>query len=370
MKHKATTLITLGLVASLSGLGLSACGTSAENTQNATDGATNAVEQLPARGDAPDPHTLQGPSSAQPVGDIEPVTEAAQPQLPVSFSDATGTPVEVTDVSRILALDMYGTLSRTVSGLGLGENIVGRTVSSEEPALADLPVVTESGHSLNAEAILQLRPSVVLVDESVGPPEVIQQIRDAGVPVAVLDPRRNRDSLEDDITLVAGALGVREEGKALAERTRAQMEQASTEVSDLAPYGDDRLRMAYLYMRGNGGVFFILGQGSGADGMIEALGGRDVASEAGIVDVKPANAESLAELNPEVIVVMEKGLESVGGVEGLLARPGVAQTEAGKNRRIVSLPDSEAISMGPQAGLSLVRAAQAVYLGEDAGANQ
>ncbi|KQB84018.1 heme/hemin ABC transporter substrate-binding protein [Corynebacterium lowii] len=353
--------ILIALVTALT-LTLGACSTATNNGQEVN--ATNQVEQLPPRSEALNPHELTGPSSAQPVGDIEPVTDSPSPQLPVSFSDATGTTVEVTDVSRILALDLYGTLSRTVSGLGLGDNLVGRTVSSEEPALADLPVVTESGHSLNAEAILQLRPTVVLVDDSVGPPEVIQQLRDAGVPVAVLDPRRTQDSLEDDVTLVAGALGVREEGKTLGERSRSQMEQASTEVNDLAPYGEERLRMAYLYMRGDGGVFFILGEGSGADNMIKALGGRDVASEAGIVDVKPANAESLAELNPEVIVVMEKGLESAGGIEGLLARPGVSQTEAGKNRRIVSLPDSEAISMGPQAGLSLVRAAKAVYLGD------
>ena len=70
---------------------------------------------------------------------IEPVAESPEPQLPVSFSDATGTDVEVTDISRILALDLYGTLSRTVEGLGLTENIIGRTVSSNEPAIADRP---------------------------------------------------------------------------------------------------------------------------------------------------------------------------------------------------------------------------------------
>ncbi|MBC3185659.1 ABC transporter substrate-binding protein [Corynebacterium sp. zg-331] len=362
MRNRGTTLAALGLVLCLAGPGLAAC--QAPDRGGQEEAATNAVESLPDRAQAPDPRALTGPSSAQPVGDIEPIAPQARPQLPVSFTDATGAAVEVTDVSRILALDLYGTLSRTVSGLGLGENIVGRTVSSEEPALADLPVVTEGGHSLNAEAILGLRPSVVLVDESVGPPEVIQQLRDAGVPVAVLDPRRVPDSLGDDIALVAGALGVREEGAALAERTRAQMEQATAEVRDLAPSGEDRLRLAYLYMRGSNGPFFLLGKGSGADAMIAALGGRDVASEAGIADVKPATAESLAKLDPEVLVVMDKGLESVGGVDGLLARPGVAQTAAGKNRRVVSLPDSEAISMGPQAGLSLVRAAKAVYLGE------
>ena len=360
LTRSATATLALSAAAILA---LTGCGVGAQS--GGANGNTVAVEELPSREDVGNPKELSGQSSVAPIGDIDPVAENPEPQLPVSFSDATGTDVEVTDISRILALDLYGTLSRTVEGLGLTKNIIGRTVSSNEPAIADRPVVTEGGHNLNVEAILELRPSVILVDDTVGPPEAIEQLRDAGVTVAVLDPRRTVDSLEDDITLVAGALGVREQGTELGERSREQMEQAQAEVADLAPEGDDRLRMAFLYIRGNGGVFFILGEGSGADNTISELGGIDVATENGIVDTVPANAESLAELNPEVLLVMNDGLESTGGLEGLLARPGVAQTDAGKNQRIVALPDSEAASMGPQAGLSLVRFAKAVYTGED-----
>ncbi|ANI91236.1 heme/hemin ABC transporter substrate-binding protein [Dietzia timorensis] len=360
LARSATATLALSTAAMLA---LTGCGVGAQS--GGANGDTVAVEELPSRDDVDNPKQLSGLSTVAPLGDIEPVAESPEPQLPVSFSDATGTDVEVTDISRILALDLYGTLSRTVEGLGLTENIIGRTVSSNEPAIADRPVVTEGGHNLNVEAILELRPSVILVDDTVGPPEAIEQLRDAGITVAVLDPRRTADSLEDDITLVARALGVREQGTELGKRSREQMEQAQAEVADLAPQGDDRLRMAFLYIRGNGGVFFILGEGSGADNTISELGGIDVATENGIVDTVPANAESLAELNPEVILVMNDGLESTGGLEGLLARPGVAQTDAGKNQRIVALPDSEAASMGPQAGLSLVRFAKAVYTGED-----
>jgi iron complex transport system substrate-binding protein len=59
-------------------------------------------------------------------------------------------------------------------------------------------------------------------------------------------------------------------------------------------------------------------------------------------------AESLATLNPDVIVVMSKGLESVGGVDGLLKLPGVAQTKAGKNSAIIDVDDSLLLSFGPR----------------------
>jgi iron complex transport system substrate-binding protein len=56
----------------------------------------------------------------------------------------------------------------------------------------------------------------------------------------------------------------------------------------------------------------------------------------------------MATLNPDLILVMSKGLESVGGVKGLVALPGVAQTSAGKKGRIVAVDDSLLLSFGPR----------------------
>ncbi|GAB4003738.1 hypothetical protein GCM10029992_46730 [Glycomyces albus] len=51
-----------------------------------------------------------------------------------------------------------------------------------------------------------------------------------------------------------------------------------------------------------------------------------------------------------MILVMDKGLESVGGLEGLLELPGVAQTPAGQDERIAHLPDGIMLNYGPRTG--------------------
>jgi iron complex transport system substrate-binding protein len=56
----------------------------------------------------------------------------------------------------------------------------------------------------------------------------------------------------------------------------------------------------------------------------------------------------LAQLNPDVLLVMTKGLESVGGIEGLVKLPGVAQSVAGKRKAIISVDDSLLLSFGPR----------------------
>lgn len=49
---------------------------------------------------------------------------------------------------------------------------------------------------------------------------------------------------------------------------------------------------------------------------------------------------------PDVLLVLTAGLRSVGGVTGLLKLPGVAQTPAGRNRRIVRVDDGALLSFG------------------------
>jgi iron complex transport system substrate-binding protein len=45
---------------------------------------------------------------------------------------------------------------------------------------------------------------------------------------------------------------------------------------------------------------------------------------------------------------MTKGLESVGGIDGLVKLPGVAQSVAGKSKAIVIVDDSLLLSFGPR----------------------
>ena len=107
-------------------------------------------------------------------------------------------------------------------------------------------------------------------------------------------------------------------------------------------------RVAFLYLRGTSSVYLIGGSGSGADSLLQAIGAVDVGAQSLDRPFNTLTAESLASLNPDVILVMSKGLESVGGVQGLLKLPGVAQTKAGKNAAVIDVDDSLLLSFGPR----------------------
>lgn len=348
--------------------GLSACGVGAGNSGGVGDARETsfdtALDALPKADAVPPAADARDVSFAGYVGDVTPVTTDAAPALPVNLTDADGEDVTVTDVSRIVPLDISGTISRTLAGLGLRDNIVGRSVSSMEPSLADLPVVTHGGHSISAEAVLNLDPTLIILNDSIGPEDAVQQIRDAGVPVVKLeDPEYTEESVRESITTVADVVGLSGEGRTLADRAADEADRARSAIGDLASgaTGGTPLRAAFLYARGDGGVFYILGPDSGTSELIEGLGAVDVAKENGITDMAPANAEALAKLDPDIFVMMSAGLESTGNIDGLLARPGIAQTKAGQHRRILAIPDSQALSFGPQTGEMLLSAASALY---------
>ncbi|MFE5408056.1 hemin ABC transporter substrate-binding protein [Microbacterium sp. NPDC056569] len=313
---------------------------------------------------AENPRTATGPSTACLASHaIEPIAADDAPDLPVTVTDAEGRAVEITDVSRILPVDISGTIAATVFGLGLGDAVVGRDSSTSFDGTDDLPVVTKSGHTLNAEAILELAPTVMLTDTSIGPKEVRQQLRDAGIAVVVVSSERRADTVADLVSEIAGALGVPGRGDALAERLDADVVAASAEVSEIAPAAaSDRPRMLFLYVRGSANVYYIFGRDSGADSLIEAVGGVDVASEIGWEGMKPLTAEALVAAQPDVVVMMTDGLASVGGVGGLLERiPALQQTPAGAHRRVVDMADAEILSFGPRTAEVIRALARAVY---------
>lgn len=189
----------------------------------------------------------------------------------------------------------------------------------------------------------------------------MDQLRAAGVTVVVFDHERRMDKIIPQLKAVAQALGVPEAGEQVAARVQKDLDYALQVLKDVAPKGAQQVSFAFLYVRGTAGVFFVLGKGSGADDLIQAIGGKDVASEQNATNIIPATSEALVKLNPDVILTMSGGIKSTGGLDGFLARPGVGETTAGKNKRIIDMGDGQILSYGPNTPAVLLSLAKAAY---------
>ncbi|MFD3951959.1 hemin ABC transporter substrate-binding protein [Streptomyces albidoflavus] len=302
------------------------------------------------------------PAAEERTDRIEPLAgPAPEPKLPAKVASADGHTVTVEDTSRVVPL--AGSLNEIVFTLGLGEQVVARDITATFEQAADLPVVTRA-HDVSAESVLSLKPTVVLADTTTGPAEAISQIRDAGIPLVVLDPPKELDDIGPRIEAVAGALGVAEAGKALVERTEQRIGKVRADVPDLPAV--DRPRVAFLYLRGSASVYLLGGRESGAGSLLEAAGALDAGKESGLrKDFTAITSEALAKAAPDAILVMAKGLKSVDGVDGLVKIPGVAETPAGMDRRVVSIDDGVLLNYGPRTDQVLADLVDQLYAGQD-----
>ena len=216
--------------------------------------------------------------------------------------------------------------------------IVGRDISSTEDSLSEIPIVT-SGHQVLPEKVMSLKPDLVIIDASTGPKAAIDSIKAAGITVIETPESWSLKDLPAKVRAVGRAVGAVDQAELLVDQLNQSLK---TSAINNAP------RVAFLYLRGTSSIYLIGGPGSGADSLLEAIGAVDVGAQNLDRPFNTLTAESLAALNPDVIVVMSKGLESVGGIDGLLKLPGVAQTKAGKNSAVIDVDDSLLLSFGPR----------------------
>lgn len=347
--RRTTRRIAAAIGTAFLALALAACDTGA--TQLAAPASSRpALPALASLTPVENPRAVEGPSTVVIGGPTMPPITAPAPRLPatVQSADGGGREVTVRDTSRIVALSLSGTVAELVHALGLGDHLVGRDVSTDLPETAALPVVTKKGHTIDAEAVLALKPTLILTDGSIGPTDVVLQLGDAGIPVVTIDRATDAESTYRAIDQVAAALGIAPAAETVNGALRAAIGSKTAEIARLLP--DDpsrRPRVVFLYVRGTAGVYYLFGKGSGADSLISSVGAVDAASDAGWVGERPLTPEALVKIDPDVILVMTKGLESAGGIDGLLAaQPSIALTTAGEHRRIIDAEDTRIFAAG------------------------
>ena len=226
-----------------------------------------------------------------------------------------------------------------ISAMGFKSILIGRDIASTDVDLKSVPIVT-SGHQVVAEKIIALTPDLVIVDKSTGPQSALDALAVAGIRVVTTPEAWTLGDMPAKVRAIADAIGVPASGAALNTALNSSLNKLQE--------SPEKSRVVFLYLRGGSSIYLIGGEGSGADSLISAVGALDVGAATLTNPFSAMTSELLASLNPDVILVMSKGLQSVGGVSGLVQLPGIAQTAAAKNKRVIAVDDSLLLSFGPR----------------------
>lgn len=267
-------------------------------------------------------------------------------QRGIEIKDASGASVLVSDSSRIVSIGTATT--ETIYALDAGNKLVGIDNSSAEylPQSANLPKVG-ARTALNAEGIISLKPSLVILNADSGPPPIFDQLRGAGISVLTLTPNYTTETVKQKINTIAQALGVGEKGKILGDKIDSEM----SGIANLLEKKTSTPKVLFVGRGPNMPNATMSGTGTTIDEMIKMAGGENPMKD--FSGFREMTDEAVVNAQPDIILMTEKSFERSGGVEGVLKFPGVALTPAGKNRRIVAVSDMYFQGFGPGVGTAV-----------------
>ncbi len=233
-------------------------------------------------------------------------------------------------------------LTETVCALGDCDKIIASDRTSLYPAhIQQLPSIGYRG-GINAEGILSLKPTLVIAEKDYVEDAVLQQLTASGVKLLIIDRKYTFNDTKKFIAQIATALNRDAEGKKLIAKIEGELAEANTMLKKTTSVP----KVLSVYNRGTSTISVA---GKNTFGEILSYAGA-TSAVSNVEGYKPLNTEALIAANPDYLLMVSMGLESLGGIDGALKIPGVAQTTAGKKKQIVSIESLKLTNFGPRFG--------------------
>jgi iron complex transport system substrate-binding protein len=251
-----------------------------------------------------------------------------------------------------------GALTETLYALSAQGDLVGADTTSLFPEAAQRLPSVGYARALSAEGVLSLRPTLVVASQEAGPPAVLRQIEAARVPLALLDADHRFEGVVARTQRLAELCGRAEAGRALVADLQQRWAQTQDQLAKRAATGKPAPRALFVLSHSMAQVR-VSGSGTAADAMLRYAGAVNVLG--GVEGYKPLTPEAAIAAAPDVILVTEQGLQAAGGIDGLLRAPGLAQTPAGRARRVVALEALLLLGFGPRLPQAVAALANALH---------
>lgn len=259
---------------------------------------------------------------------------------------------DVVAQKRIITLS--GSLSETVHALGKEKNIVAVDVTSEYPAAIKNKPRASRDRTFSLEGLLAFKPDLILVPPNEISYAVESKLTRLGVKVVTIQQEYSAKGAERFVREVANAIGASATGTTLAIKLQTDIKQALAGLQTDA----NKPKVIFIYARGVG-TMSVAGKGSSLDAIIGLAGGRNAVQE--FNDFKPYSTEALIKANPDVLLLFDFGTSSLGGKNAVLNMPGVSLTNAGKNKKIISMDGNLLINFSTRLPQAIKELNQQLY---------
>lgn len=242
--------------------------------------------------------------------------------------------------ARIAAIG--GAVTEILYRLGAGARIVAVDTTSLHPeeALRQKKVVGYL-RALSAEGLLSVGPDLVIASEGAGPPAVLDQLREAGLEIVVVEEATTAEGVLRKIATVGRHAGLEREAAALSSEVEARFAALARRRGRIGA----RARAIVVLSMANGRVV-VGGRDTSADGIL-ALAGIDNAASA-IAGFKHMSDEAIVAAAPDAVVVMQAGAHRQDARTLFAPGTAVGQTPAAARQAMIAMDGLALLGFGPR----------------------
>jgi iron complex transport system substrate-binding protein len=256
------------------------------------------------------------------------------------------------DTTRLVTVG--GSITEIVYALGAGDRLVARDTTSTYPAEATkLPDIGYM-RQLSPESVLSVDPTAILAQEGSGPPEAMDVLKKAAVPLILVPEKYSEDGILEKIRIVGAALGKLVAAEKLAHTVREEIDATEKRLATI----ETPKRVLFILSAG-GGRLLASGTGTAADGSIGLAGARNAIEE--FEGYKQLSDEAVIGARPDAILMMTGGAPDGADDEEILSRPAIAATRAGASKTLIRMDGLYLLGFGPRTASAIRELSSKLY---------
>lgn len=282
------------------------------------------------------------------------ILAACQPAAPAATATpeptATPAPIVVTDgLGRTVTLK--GPAQRIVSmapsnteilyAVGAGAQVVGRDEFTNYPAeAASLPSVGGSMGKYSQEAIVNLKPDLVMAAE-INTPDQVKALEDLGLTVYYLSNPKDLDGMYQNLMIVAKLTGHETETAALVDSLKKRVEAVTSKLANVS----SRPTVFYELDATDPNAPYTSGPGTFLSQLVDMAGGKNIGADLSSAWAQ-ISVENLIVADPDFIILGDSNYGATP--EAVAARAGWSALKAVKNNQIFPFNDDLVSRPGPR----------------------
>jgi iron complex transport system substrate-binding protein len=271
--------------------------------------------------------------------------------FPVKIKDGSGQEVTIIEKpERIVSVLPSNT--EISFALGLGKEIVGVSDYDNYPKEVSKKEKI-GGLEINVEKVISLKPQLVLAN-STNSKQSLQQLRDAGIPVLVVNDAESFKQVYQSIEMIGKATGEKQEAKEVIQGMKKKLASILGKVKTIS---DDEQKKVFVEVSPEPEIY-TAGKNTFIDEILTMIHAKNAAKKLdGWVKM---NDEAVIEMNPDIILTTY-GYYTKDPVGKVLSRKGWQEVKAIKNKQVVDVNSDLVTRPGPRLVEGVEALAKTIY---------